>query len=62
MANIDNSFDEVPLMDFLTIVLAFAIGAIVFGLMLLLASLVERTAPEGAVRSVSGSARQNIYI
>jgi len=62
LANIDNSFDEVPLMDFLTIVFAFAIGAIVFGLMLLLASLVERTAPEDAVRSVSGSARQNIYI
>jgi sugar phosphate permease len=47
-------------MDFLTIVFAFVIGAIVFGLMLLLTMLVERTAPEAAVRSVSGSARQNV--
>jgi hypothetical protein len=60
LANIDNSVEEVSLVDFLTIVFAFAIGAIVFGLMLLLASLVERTAPEEAVRSVSGSARENI--
>jgi hypothetical protein len=48
-------------MDFLTIVVAFAIGAVVFGLMLLLASLVERTAPEAAVGPVSGSARHMIY-
>jgi hypothetical protein len=45
-------------MDFVTIILALGLGAVLFGLMLLLELLVERTAPEEAVRSVSGSARQ----
>ena len=47
-------------MDFLTILVAFVFGTVLFGLILLLAALVERTAPEEAVRSVSGSARQSI--
>jgi hypothetical protein len=59
LPNIDNLSGEVLLMDLPSIVFAFAIGAIVFGLMLLLAGLVERTAPGEAVRAVSGSARQN---
>jgi hypothetical protein len=45
-------------MDFLLILVAFVFGAVLFGLLLLLTSVVERTAPEEAVRSVSGSARQ----
>jgi hypothetical protein len=45
-------------MDFGTIVLAFGLGVVLFGMLLLLELLVERTAPEEAVRSVSGSARQ----
>lgn len=44
-------------MDFLLPVVAFGLGAVLFGLLLLLTSLVERTAPADAVRSVSASAR-----
>jgi hypothetical protein len=44
-------------MDFLTIVIAFCVGAVLFGALWLLVALVERTAPEEAVRAVSGSAR-----
>jgi hypothetical protein len=47
-------------MDFVLIVVAFALGAVLFGLLLLLAKIVEGTAPADAVRSVSGSARQTV--
>jgi hypothetical protein len=47
-------------MDFLAILVAFVFGVVLFGLLLLLTGVVERTAPEQAVRFVSGSARQPV--
>jgi hypothetical protein len=47
-------------MDFLLPVVTFGLGVVLFGVLLLLVKVVERTAPPEAVRTASGSARQTI--